>query len=96
MLGAGMTARPESRPFLADTDVSFSDILDNLELGFMGRARSRATCGPFGTDIIYMGLGADSARRTWTLTSTSGRWNSTRAISSHQASLPPRGCVTTS
>jgi len=62
MLGAGMDGKTGVGPFVADTDVSFSDILDNLEMGFMGRARVTRDVWSFGTDIIYMGLGASSDR----------------------------------
>jgi hypothetical protein len=62
MLGASMDGKTGVGTFVADTDVSFSDILENLEMGFMGRARASRDVWSFGTDIIYMGLGADSDR----------------------------------
>lgn len=60
MLGAAMDGKTGVTPLIADVDVPFSDVLENLEFGFMGRAR--VTHGPWslGTDIIYMGLGASS------------------------------------
>lgn len=60
MLGAGMDGQTGVRPNVADVDQSFSDILDNLQFGFMGRARATHGVWSFGTDIIYMGLGASS------------------------------------
>jgi hypothetical protein len=60
MFGAGMDGKTGIRPAIADVDESFSDILNDLQLGFMGRARARHGDWSFGTDIIYMGLGASS------------------------------------
>jgi hypothetical protein len=60
MLGAGMDGKTGVRPNVAEVDESFSDILDNLQFGFMGRARATHGVWSFGTDIIYMGLGASS------------------------------------
>jgi len=57
--GAAMSGSTTVGPVEADVDVSFSDILDNLEMGFMGTYR--ATRGQFSVTVdgIYMGLGAD-------------------------------------
>ncbi len=40
-LGAGMDGTAGIGPVDGTVDVSFSDILDNLELGFMGSFRAR-------------------------------------------------------
>jgi hypothetical protein len=47
----------------ADVDMSFGDILDNLEMGFMGAYR--ATRGQYSVTVdgIYMGLGAGRRER---------------------------------
>jgi opacity protein-like surface antigen len=42
----------------AETDMSFSDILDNLEFGFMGTYRASTDRYSITVDAIYMGLGA--------------------------------------
>ena len=41
----------------AETDLSFSDILDNLEFGFMGTYRASTDRYSITVDAIYMGLG---------------------------------------
>ena len=41
----------------AETDLSFSDILDNLEFGFMGTYRASTERCSITVDAIYMGLG---------------------------------------
>lgn len=58
----------------AETDLSFSDILDNLEFGFMGTYRASTDRYSITVDAIYMGLGATERGRaasskptlTWT------------------------------
>jgi hypothetical protein len=42
----------------ADVDVSFGDILDNLEMAFMGVYRASRDRFSITTDFVYMGLGA--------------------------------------
>jgi opacity protein-like surface antigen len=42
----------------ADVDASFSDILDNLEMGFMGAYRGKRDRYSIAADFVYMGLGA--------------------------------------
>lgn len=42
----------------ADADLSFSDILDNLEMGFMGAYRATRDRYSITMDVVYMGLGA--------------------------------------
>ncbi len=41
----------------AETDLSFSDLLDNLEFGFMGTYRASTDRYSITVDAIYMGLG---------------------------------------
>jgi len=43
----------------SDMDVSFSDILDNLDMGFMGFAEHRRGKWSFIGDAVYMKLSAD-------------------------------------
>jgi opacity protein-like surface antigen len=43
---------------VAETQLSFSDILDNLEFGFMGTYRASRDRYSITVDAIYMGLGA--------------------------------------
>src|SRR5512134_2841743 len=43
---------------VADVDSSFSDILDNLEMGFMGAYRASRDEYSVTVDTVYMGLGA--------------------------------------
>ena len=62
MLGASLDGKTGAGPLEVDVDQSFSEILENLEFGFMGRARAKYGAWSFGTDIIYMGLGASSER----------------------------------
>src|SRR5262245_47766076 len=49
MLGAGMDGKTGVRPNVAEVDESFGDILDNLQFGFMGRARATHGVWSFGT-----------------------------------------------
>jgi hypothetical protein len=55
--GAAMDGATTVGTVSADVDVSFGDILDNLEMGFMGTYR--ATRGPLSVTVdgVYMGLG---------------------------------------
>lgn len=55
--GAAMSGRTSVGSVTGDVDMSFGDILDNLEMGFMGAYR--ATRGQFSVTVdgIYMGLG---------------------------------------
>jgi hypothetical protein len=57
--GAGMSGTTAIGPVSADVDASFSDILDNLEFGFMGTYRATRDRLSVTVDGIYMGLGAD-------------------------------------
>jgi hypothetical protein len=47
----------------ADVDLSFSDILDNLEMGFMGMYRGTRDRFSITVDTIFMGLGATERSR---------------------------------
>ena len=42
----------------ADAEMSFSDIVDNLEFGFMGTYRASRDRYSITVDALYMGLGA--------------------------------------
>ena len=57
-LGAAMDGTVGIGPVDGAVDVSFSDILDNLELGFMGSFRARKDDWAVTVDAIFMGLGA--------------------------------------
>ena len=59
MIGASIDGTAGVGPVEGDVDISFSDILDNLEFG--GMAAYRADNGPFAVvaDLIYMDLETD-------------------------------------
>jgi hypothetical protein len=59
MWGAGMSGTTMAGPVTADIDASFGDILDNLEMGFMGMYRASRDRLSITVDGIYMGLGGD-------------------------------------
>lgn len=61
-LGAGMDGTAGIGPVDSAVDVSFSDILDHLELGFMGSFRARKDDWAVMVDVIFMGLGAANER----------------------------------
>jgi hypothetical protein len=56
--GAAMQGKTQVGPITADVDVSFGDIVDNLELGFMGIYRATRDQHSITVDTVYMGLGA--------------------------------------
>lgn len=56
--GSGMDGAVTIGPVRADVDVGFSDILDNLEMGFMGSYRASRDRWSIMVDAMYMGLGA--------------------------------------
>lgn len=58
LLGAGMDGEAGIGDLEADVDVSFSHILENLELGFMGAYRFDHGKWAVTGDLIFMGLGA--------------------------------------
>ncbi len=57
VLGSGMDGTIGIAGREADIDVSFEDILENLELGGMGSVRATRGLWSFTTEVIYMGLG---------------------------------------
>jgi hypothetical protein len=57
--GAAMSGTTAVGPLEVDVDASFSDILDNLEVGFMGSYRATRDRLSITVDGIYMGLGSD-------------------------------------
>jgi hypothetical protein len=57
MLGASMDGTTGVGPLVADVDVAFDEILDNLEFGAMGRIRAMRDPWSINLDVIYMGLG---------------------------------------
>jgi opacity protein-like surface antigen len=56
--GSGMDGTVGVGPLTADAQMSFSDILDDLEFGFMGTYRASRDRYSITADAIYMGLGA--------------------------------------
>jgi len=56
--GSAMEGTAGIGSITADAELSFSDILDNLEFGFMGTYRASKDRYSFTFDAIYMGLGA--------------------------------------
>jgi hypothetical protein len=55
--GAGMDGTAGVRDVTADVNQSFGDILDNLEMGFMGMYRASKDRYSVTVDGVYMGLG---------------------------------------
>jgi hypothetical protein len=58
MFFAGMDGSTGVGPVIADVDVSFGDVVENLEMGFMGMYRGTTGRYSIILDTIYMGLGA--------------------------------------
>jgi hypothetical protein len=58
MIGASMKGDVTVRGRTAELDVGFSEILENLQLGGMGRMRVDNGQWSVALDLIYMGLGA--------------------------------------
>ncbi len=56
--GSAMSGTTTTGPVSADVDASFGDILDNLEMGFMGAYRASRDRLSITVDGIYMGLGS--------------------------------------
>lgn len=54
---SGMDGTSGIGPVTAETSLSFSDIMDNLEIGFMGAFRASKDRYSITVDAIYMGLG---------------------------------------
>jgi len=53
----------------SDVDVSFNDILDNLDLGFMGYAEHRRGKWSFIGDVAYLNVSAEKTRSRTSVTS---------------------------
>ena len=64
MLGAAMDGTIGIAGHDADIDVSFSDIVENLEMGGMGSMRVARGRWAFTTEVIYMGLGGSNGAFT--------------------------------
>jgi hypothetical protein len=56
--GAAMEGQSGIGPVTVDIDMSFSDIVDNLETGFQGMYRATKDQWSVSVDLVYMGLGA--------------------------------------
>jgi hypothetical protein len=59
LLAAGLDGTVTAKGIEADFDASFSDILENLEMGAMVAYRGETERHALTLDTIYMGLGAD-------------------------------------
>ncbi len=57
LMGAAMSGTTTLRGHEVKIDASASDIIDNLELGFMGMVMARKGNWGFGADAIWMALG---------------------------------------
>lgn len=67
-MGAGLKGEAGVGPVTADVDVGFSDLLANLELGFMGAMQARKGRLVVLSDLIFAGVGvaeesADGSRK---------------------------------
>jgi hypothetical protein len=60
IFGAGMDGTIGVAGHDADIDVSFGDIIEDLEMGAMGSVRVARNRWAFTTEVIYMGLGASA------------------------------------
>jgi hypothetical protein len=58
-VAASMTGKATIKGHELDVDLSFSDILENLQFGVMGLAMARKGSWGFGGDVIWMSLGAN-------------------------------------
>ena len=63
MWGAAMSGSATVGTVTSDVDMSFGDILDNLEMGFMGMYRGTRDRFSIDVDTIFMGLGATEPSR---------------------------------
>ncbi len=59
-LAASVSGDAQFGPVQLPVDVSFSDILDNLQMGFMGGYRGSSERFSVVADVIYLGLGNSS------------------------------------
>jgi hypothetical protein len=60
MIFPGMSGTVGARGYEADVDVSASDILSNLQIGFNGAFAARRGDWGFGVDVIYAALGSST------------------------------------
>jgi hypothetical protein len=61
--GSGMDGSTGVGDAIADVDMSFGDILEDLELGFMGAYRASKDRYSITFDVVYMGLGVTQRGR---------------------------------
>ncbi len=59
-LAAAVSGDAQFGPVQQSVDVSFSDLLDNLQMGFMGSYRGSSERFSVVADVIYLGLGNSS------------------------------------
>ena len=57
LVGAALEGESQVGPFATDVDASFSDILDNLDAGFMGSYQASRNDWTYAIDAMYTGLG---------------------------------------
>jgi hypothetical protein len=62
LLGAGLDGTTQIGPLETDIDQSFSDILENLDAGFMGAFRASNGTWAHTIDTMYVGLEAEVTR----------------------------------
>jgi len=77
LLAAGMDGTVGVRGYETDIDVSFSDLLDHLDMGFMGIFEARRGRWFFGLEGVYMKLEEENAR---TVTGPGGRISRTGSL----------------
>lgn len=58
VLGAGLGGDVTVKGVTAEVDVGFSDLIENMELGFMGALQARKGRWAVHGDLIFLGLGA--------------------------------------
>lgn len=56
LVGAALEGETQVGPLTTDIDASFSDILDNLEAGFMGSYQASRSDWAYTVDVMYTGL----------------------------------------
>ena len=59
MWASAMSGKSTVGPLEADVDMSFGDILDDLEFGFMGTYRGTRDRFSVSVDVVYMALSSD-------------------------------------
>jgi len=63
LLAAGLDGTIGVKGHESDVDASFSDILDNLDGGFMGMFEARKGPWQFGAEAVYMKLGSETVNK---------------------------------